>query len=574
MTVALLLAACTGLVTYVAYRAVRRSVTTAASERLKTAADRLASVLGVSVRRTTVAAAPFEQLSHGHAWFATGAGAPAFTATLDSVRHASPQNVAIVIERRAGGLVASGDSVALARAEATPRSGIGPLFVLRDTVRFTIAEVLTTGADTVGRLIVARTLGSGATLAALGGMVASTAKVRIGNADGSLWSDFTTTLPPPEGVGRGRVDSTKPLEATPGTLAYAVPIQGTPWMLWIGQSAADASAPATSIALRLLALGLIVMLLGALVAWVIMLRLTAPLDDLASTADALARGDYRRRVARTQSHDEVRRVALAFNTMAQQIESHSDRLEAQVAERTLTLEHTLDDLHAAQAENVRRERLALLGQLAGGVGHELRNPLGVMTNAVYVLETVLGSDNPMVGEYLGILKGQIALSEKLVADLLDFARTRPPQKAPTDVGALVHHQISRLGPVGKVTIGSEVSSTLRPASVDAVQIGQVVFNLVTNAVQAVAADSGSVVFRARENDDGMIVLDVADTGPGIPVDVATHMFEPLFTTKARGLGLGLTVSRMLAENNGGGLTFVSSPGQGTTFTLTMPVASG
>jgi signal transduction histidine kinase len=119
-----------------------------------------------------------------------------------------------------------------------------------------------------------------------------------------------------------------------------------------------------------------------------------------------------------------------------------------------------------------------------------------------------------------------------------------------------------------------VSSTLRPASVDAVQIGQVVFNLVTNAVQAVAADSGSVVFRARENDDGMIVLDVADTGPGIPVDVATHMFEPLFTTKARGLGLGLTVSRMLAENNGGGLTFVSSPGQGTTFTLTMPVASG
>jgi signal transduction histidine kinase len=266
------------------------------------------------------------------------------------------------------------------------------------------------------------------------------------------------------------------------------------------------------------------------------------------------------------------RVATAFNAMANEVQSHHRALEQQVAERTAALEEAMEELERAQDEVVRTARLATLGQLAGGVGHELRNPLGVMTNAVFVLETIVANPDPMVRDYLGILKTQIALSEKIVADLLDFARIKPASRAPVSLFAVVSQQIGRLGALGKTRVEYDFPDALPPADVDGVQIGQVVLNLVSNAVQAMGEPGGVVSCRGRHDGNGTLTLDVSDTGPGMPDDVARRLFEPLFTTKARGLGLGLAVSRMLAENNGGRLTFVSRFGIGTTFTLAVPAA--
>ena len=97
-------------------------------------------------------------------------------------------------------------------------------------------------------------------------------------------------------------------------------------------------------------------------------------------------------------------------------------------ERTAGLEQTLTTLRDTQEQLVRREKLAMLGQLASGVGHELRNPLGVMTNAVYYLEMIQPDAPPDVQEYLGILRAQIGLAEKIVGDLLDFSHIRPPRR--------------------------------------------------------------------------------------------------------------------------------------------------
>lgn len=212
----------------------------------------------------------------------------------------------------------------------------------------------------------------------------------------------------------------------------------------------------------------------------------------------------------------------------------------------------------------------MLGQLSSGVGHELRNPLGVMTNAVYYLKTVLATAPHNVHEYLDILQQQITLSEKIVGDLLDFARSKPPQRKPTAVAEITQTQLNRLSLPENVKVDKDLPGNLPPVLVDPVQLGQIVLTLISNAVQALEK-GGRITIRAQTNGTGSgVQYEVADSGPGIPRENLEKIFEPLFTTKARGIGLGLAVSRTLARANGGDLTVTSAPGQGATFHLTLP----
>jgi signal transduction histidine kinase len=202
-----------------------------------------------------------------------------------------------------------------------------------------------------------------------------------------------------------------------------------------------------------------------------------------------------------------------------------------------------------------------------------------MTNAVYFLEMIQPDAPPQVHEYHGLLRAQIGLSEKIVGDLLDFARIKPPRRERVPLTRILDDQIARLSTVDGISIQRDVALDLPDAYVDPIQIGQVVFNLLVNALQAMEAqlghgkDSGVLTLRGRTGPDGGVALDVIDTGPGVPPDLRSKIFEALFTTKARGIGLGLSVSRSLAESNGGTLTLASTPGQGATFTLTLPGAT-
>jgi signal transduction histidine kinase len=288
--------------------------------------------------------------------------------------------------------------------------------------------------------------------------------------------------------------------------------------------------------------------------------------------EAIAAGDLSRRV-RADRSDEVGRLADAFNAMADQVQAGYSRLDAGIRERTAELEQTLAKLRETQEQLIRREKLAMLGQLASGVGHELRNPLGVMTNAVYYLDMVQTDVPDDVREYHGILRQQISLAEKIVSDLLDFARVKPPRRETHGLGEVVAAQRARLSVPHGVTVRIEVGEDAPPVSIDSVQIGQVLFNLLVNAVQAVEATGGTVTVSCTV-DAEHVRLHVQDDGPGVPADLRAKIFEPLFTTKARGIGLGLAVSRSLAESNGGALTLDDgAAGSGARFTLTMPLAT-
>lgn len=265
-------------------------------------------------------------------------------------------------------------------------------------------------------------------------------------------------------------------------------------------------------------------------------------------------------------------LTLVLAAMVNEREIIRQELEKHLARSTEDLAQALDELQEIQKALLRREKLAFLGQLASGVSHELRNPLGVMSNAVYYLGQVIRDPPEKVREYLDILRTQITLSETIVSNLLDLARIRAPEKSPVLIPELIEGQVRRLGGTQRATIAVEFPPDLPPVLADEVQVGQIVFNVLTNAVQAMGEAGGMLTVRARSTPDSTVRVDFADTGPGIPAHEIEQVFEPLFTTRARGIGLGLTVSRQMARANGGDLIVVSRPGQGATFTLILPAA--
>jgi PAS domain S-box-containing protein len=250
------------------------------------------------------------------------------------------------------------------------------------------------------------------------------------------------------------------------------------------------------------------------------------------------------------------------------------RATEKIGELNKSLEEKIRQLVAAQEDLLRKEKLALLGQVAGSVGHELRNPLAVMNNAVYFLKTRLADGDEITREYLEIIKAEIDGAERIVSDLLDAVRTKPPQSAAVCVRELLNQTLRKVNLPATLTLSLDLPETLPPLRVDALQIQQVLRNLINNGLEAMAED-GTLCIRALENrPEGTVTLSVADSGSGIAPEMLDKLFQPLFTTKARGIGLGLVVVKNLIEANGGRVGVESIPGEGSRFFVTLPRAEG
>ena len=421
-----------------------------------------------------------------------------------------------------------------------------------------------------GHVVLSRALSSTAAADLITRLIGSSATIRLGNRGGGVWTDLSAVVPAPPVDARAA--GVSEYDVPDGRrLAAVAPVDETPWAVIVEFPRAAVLEPARSFLWRIVVLAVPFVLLAAAATRWLMGRIARPLHELTDAAEAIAAGHYARRVDAARE-DELGRLGGAFNTMAGRVEAGVQQLESRVRERTTELEHALAELRSAQEDAVRREKLAMLGQLASGVGHELRNPLGVMTNAVYYLEMIQADADAEVREYLGILRGQIGVADRIVTDLLDFARIKPPQIRAVSLAGLVDEQLARLGPLNGIEVEREFPEDLPPVWIDAGQVGQVVLNLLTNAVQAMD-ERGVLTLRGRLSADG-VALEVQDTGSGIAPELQQKIFEPLFTTKARGIGLGLAVSRSLAQANGGALAVSSRPGEGATFTLKLPDVQG
>ena len=233
----------------------------------------------------------------------------------------------------------------------------------------------------------------------------------------------------------------------------------------------------------------------------------------------------------------------------------------------------LKNLREAQDELVRKEKLAVLGQVAGSVGHELRNPLGVMSNAVYFLQTVLSDADETTREYLNIIKSEIAASERIVSDLLDSVRTKPPHPEAVGVAKLIERILRKYTMPPSVSVQLDIPATLPPLRADPQQIQQVFSNLISNGVEAMP-EGGVLEIRAVENKpEGTITVSVRDSGIGMTPEQLGKLFQPLYTTKARGIGLGMVVVKNLIQANGGSVTVQSEAGKGTVIAVMLSAAA-
>lgn len=321
-------------------------------------------------------------------------------------------------------------------------------------------------------------------------------------------------------------------------------------------------------------------------------------DEIGSLATSFNRMVDSLRVAHFKSERHANELEEAVRARTQELHEAKDELEQRVRKRTLDLQkrtqelevlteeqvrnstamlYMIEDLNAqskelreSQEKLVRSEKLAVVGKLASSVAHELRNPLGVMKNVIYYLNMLgVSNDNPEIKENLAIMTKEINMSDKIITDLLDFSRIKKSVLHPEDVNLIIKEVTDRLELSPKIELVLDLGKDLPKVAIDALQIQQVFYNLAKNAVEAMT-DGGRLLVRTIRTDD-QVEISFLDTGLGILPENLLKIFDPLFSTKATGTGLGLSLCLSIVERHGGKIDVASEVGKGTKFTVRLPI---
>jgi len=286
---------------------------------------------------------------------------------------------------------------------------------------------------------------------------------------------------------------------------------------------------------------------------------------------------WRDMTERRQMEREIRDKNEQLEAMNEELRTANEELQATEEELRAAneeLQTANEELRETQEQLIRSEKLAAIGQLAGGIGHELRNPLGAIKNAVYyirgkIANSELAQKEPRVMEFLDIVDDEVSSSNKIINDLLGFSRVGKPAVSPARIEGVVDDALSRLVALEHVEVVKKLDAGLPEVSIDTDQIRQVLVNIIMNAVQAMP-EGGRLTLSARERNK-FLEVGIADSGCGIAREVIGKVFDPLFTTRAKGIGLGLAVCKTIVERHGGTIDVESRVGKGTTFTIRLPL---
>ncbi len=288
-----------------------------------------------------------------------------------------------------------------------------------------------------------------------------------------------------------------------------------------------------------------------LVVWAVLIE--HPLLELHEKLARVREGDLNVSVTFAGRSDEIGDLGRNFNETVRQ-------LRETLAE--------IQRLHSTQMS--RAEHLATLGELAAGLAHEIRNPLAGIAGVIDVIGRDLPPANPN-REVLQEVKQEILHIQKILADLLVYARPRPVEYHAADLNETAEHAVNlaRQQVLSQpIQVEFHKAEGLPPVEHDPTLMQQVFLNLLLNGIQAIEA-SGEVRLDV-ESRNGCAVVEVADTGRGIPPESLPNIFRPFFTTKGGGTGLGLSLARRIVEDHGGAIEVSSAPGRGSQFTVRLP----
>ncbi|MCC6157817.1 MAG: HAMP domain-containing protein [Deltaproteobacteria bacterium] len=313
--------------------------------------------------------------------------------------------------------------------------------------------------------------------------------------------------------------------------------------------------------------------------------LLRPIQVLDRAAREMSAGHYPDPII-IKTKDELETLATTFNRMVESIRSVTEEREellARTREFNAILEERIaqvrKELEAAQDGLVRSETLSAIGTLASGLAHEINNPIHVI---IGVVDLALKDLEPgaAIADDLHLIESEATRCQKIVSGLLDFARHSEPELTLESLNELARQSLDLLAVQmrkSKITCEFQPDPALPESMMDKNKIKQVIVNLLINASQAMTG-GGTITISTRtqrRNDVNYIVLDVRDTGSGIPDELQKRIFEPFFTTKKgrEGTGLGLAISHRIVEEHRGEIALASKVGEGTTFSVRLPVTA-
>ncbi|GEM_PF-1021120 len=264
------------------------------------------------------------------------------------------------------------------------------------------------------------------------------------------------------------------------------------------------------------------------------------------------------------THNTMFLMMRDMNDMRRQLKGAHDNLETKVKVRTDELLDINRRLHQS-------EQTAFLGKLAGSVTHELRNPLAVLKNAAYFMDKVFKGkkiDKKKMLKYVDIVRKEIALIDSIIEDIMGFAKTKTPVFKESNIKNLIEQVISSIRIPEFVKVKTEFKKCPE-IKVDSDQLAHALGNIANNAIMAMSG-SGELTFRLFKKDD-FLCIEVEDTGQGIPPEQRLLIFEPLYSSKPKGTGLGLPIAKIMVESQEGRIEFESEIGEGTVFKIFLPI---
>jgi two-component system NtrC family sensor kinase len=282
---------------------------------------------------------------------------------------------------------------------------------------------------------------------------------------------------------------------------------------------------------------------------------------------------------------EIGELAHSFNSMREQLMKTVNELNELTQSLETKVQQRTEQLKAMNLKLFQSDRLASLGQLAASVAHEINNPIAGVLNLSMLIERIIKADGipperiEEVRRYLTQISSETTRVGRIVGDLLAFSRRSSPQRIPADLNAIIRRTVSIIEHklnLASVELELQLDENLPKIKCDNSQIQQVIINLVLNASEAThSRDLGKVTVRtAAFTNKGSVRLEVKDNGDGIPKEYLTKIYDPFFTTKGegKGVGLGLAVVYGIVESHGGDIEVETKVGEGTTFCVDLPIS--
>ena len=321
--------------------------------------------------------------------------------------------------------------------------------------------------------------------------------------------------------------------------------------------------------------------LGLVMSW----SFVRPVRQIGSALALIAAGDFSQRV-QVSNRDEFGSLGADVNTMSRRLaglysdlEEANRSLEGRVHQSTDDLEKTYGQLVKSQQQVTTSEKLAAIGQMSAGVAHDLRNHLGAIKNATYIVgraikrEGALEASDSKIRTHLDLIEDQVARSNRVINDLLNFTSVGVAVLVQASISDIIEEALGIFVKRDDVKLGTHLDPDLGLVMADGEQLQRVFLNLANNAQEAMPNGGALTVTGTRLKDQ--VRVSFADTGDGIPAENLDRIFDPLFTTKQEGTGLGLAVCREIVNKQGGTIivTNDAGPDGGAVFTVTLPTVT-